>query len=251
MNGTNQKFRDLKPRLIAWYQGERLSSRRRAEKEFDKARLSFGDSTSIFALKLEQLAERAFPASRYERERQLVKKFWEVAPREFTKVMSDAQRNLLLSTGKKNLTWEAIKRLAESDDRLKKFSVGGSNPSSSDDGSTVRPGRWGDACNRSPNQRSPPRTIYNSRFQRTINVVSQDRQGTRTAPRCHWCGRSGHTESSCWEKRGCCMACGSPRHSREECHKYDEERVLFRPVCSKCGGEHLGKQCPTPDRQLN
>ncbi|KAA0188422.1 hypothetical protein HAZT_HAZT003613 [Hyalella azteca] len=65
MDGTNQKFRYLKPRLTKWYQGERLSSRRQAEKEFDKARLSFGDSTSIFALKLEQIAERAFPASLY------------------------------------------------------------------------------------------------------------------------------------------------------------------------------------------
>lgn len=61
------KFRDLEHKLVKWYQREKRSTQQLAEKEFEDANISPGDSLVIFALRLERLAGRAFVCSKKER----------------------------------------------------------------------------------------------------------------------------------------------------------------------------------------
>lgn len=37
---------------------------------------------------------------------------------------------------------------------------------------------------------------------------------------CYWCGKFGHTEESCWMKKGCCLICGSPDHLIAQCPSF-------------------------------
>ena len=57
---------------------------------------------------------------------------------------------------------------------------------------------------------------------------------------CPYCGKAGHTESSCWRKQGLCLVCGG-QHRMVDCPQYI--KPVFTPTCSVCSGKHLGKDC--------
>lgn len=59
---------------------------------------------------------------------------------------------------------------------------------------------------------------------------------------CNWCERRGHMET-CWTKFGACMICGSLEHAKDGCTKFEAGWNNFKPMCSCCGGEHLGQAC--------
>jgi hypothetical protein len=251
MDGTNVRYRELRPRLLEWYRGERISSQRQAEDEFERAHLQQGDSLAIFALRMERIVRRAYPDSVREQERRLVRKFWTASPPCFRQVMSESQRGVLLATGKRKLTWQNIKQLAAAEDRQRRFEgrrgqsqecrsvmeVNAFNEWSRERTGGIFHGsaKHVDPTGATPKRPTPaaPSTFYNSKFQRSPP------RGDRFQQRqvlCDWCGRPGHIEDTCWEKGGCCHGCGSPQHQRERCPR-------GIPTCSRCGGPHLGKYC--------
>ena len=46
---------------------------------------------------------------------------------------------------------------------------------------------------------------------------------------CNWCGRTGHIEEDCWQKKGVCTLCGSEKHTLTACSKY-EHRTIAQPL---------------------
>ena len=248
-DGSNLKYQVVKKKLHDWYQVNRVSSRRQAETHFDKAEKQHEDSYTVYTLRLEGLAEKAFPESSRDRERQLCRKMWRTAPKSFVRAMEESQRSLALLSGNPHLTWIAIKRLAENEDRR------GGMKQSSDEEQSRRfrfndelpiAATWAPARPRDTNQKRFSTTFYNR--QRTSPSPSPPAERLGQRPVCCWCGRVGHVEDSCWEKSGSCLICGSIEHPKEECPRFNQVPPDFKATCSLCGGPHLGKLC---DRALN
>lgn len=85
------------------------------------------------------------------------------------------------------------------------------------------------------------------------NGLNSNHGRSRPVPTCDWCGRRGHGEGSCWEKKGTCLLCGEAGHDTSSCASWGPGHN--GPRCSLCGGPHLGKNCPTitakSDKTLN
>lgn len=248
IDGTNMGYSSLKKKLMKWYSNERVSSRRQAETDFERAQIKPKESLTIFVLRLERMAERAFPGSVGERGRHLSRKIWSCAPEPFIKVMTESQRGLALSSRKGRLTWSVIKRLAEAEDRCNRMQnerrdqqdsenvldVWYSRPRKREDLEQVRGVRSaGTSEAHGASSRSPNPGAYALGGRVSVDV----------RPVCNWCGRKGHKENNCWERSGLCTLCGSDEHQKEDCQRFEDQHPAFRPECPLCGGSHLGKYC--------
>lgn len=248
LDGSQLRYSSLKRKLLQWHSGERVSSRRRAESEFESAFIGSTESLSIFALRLERLAEVAFPESTRERNRHLCRKFWTFTPESFVRVMLDSQRTIELSSGKKQLPWSVMKRLAEAEGRSQRTMPVRRQVDDFDCATGVwysrpetRSGRgraWqNNASDETSSQRA--RVTFDNR-------ASSGRGERRSSPGliCNWCGRRGHREANCWERARLCVYCGSDEHESQACRRLDGNHQTFSPSCPECEGEHLGKFCP-------
>lgn len=255
VGGAQMDYSRVKKKLLSWYSGERVSSRQTAEVEFDRATMRPSESLTIFALRMERLAARAFPASRRERNRHLSRKIWASTPASFVRALTESRRSLALSSGRKTLKWTAIKRLAETEDRNSRMDpdcLGGAP-----DGWF---GRSGDI--KREKTLFPRRVRYVDEAD-NADMIGQancalsfsdggsaiERKGASDRPTCNWCGRRGHGADNCWERAGLCTLCGSGDHEKQECSRFDGTKPLFRPMCPRCEGSHLGKYCTL--NQLN
>ena len=259
MEGHKMSYNCVKPKLYSWYKTQRTNTRRKAEIEFGSAKMRERDSLSIYALRLERIASKAFPDPR-ECERQLIKKFTKTVPRNFNKALDYAEKNLvLMGTGRK-LQWKQILNLAEEDDRKHKYR--GDEQSEGSDGA-IESAVWFSRPPTQPWKRENRKTVLVSpprQAERTVTFGEQNspspsrpKQFQRGFPVCSWCGRRGHVTDGCWLRKGWCSACGSPEHKREDCTSPTPRPSETSPPCPVCGGEHWGKDCPnaTLNRNLN
>ena len=240
VEGSRVKYTYLKMKLLEWFRGEKQSQRSRSEGEFEKATMLHGDTLQIFALRLERMAELAFPDSRRERERLLCRKFKREVPANFHKVLTDSERHLALIGKKSRLDWTTMLQLATAEDRHVKEQV----IVSDDDQGAVwfsrpsNPSREGAAI---PNRGPRYRTTYNN--SNRSPPPRGNMRDNKTPLTCQWCGKRSHTEQGCWLKAGLCLACGSKEHSVDACPKRTADDNREKPQCSICGGPHLGKDC--------
>ena len=264
LGGPNIKYRKLKPKLISWYKTERSSHRRSKEEEFEGACLEEEESLSIYALRLERLASEAFPASQREQSRALCKKFWESVPRGFAKVLANSEHSLALMEGK-HLRWHNMKKLAEVEDRHRKrmnieqkdswkpkkevwfgqpeqqyFKPKGFQPVSNGGNPSFKSRQF----ERSAPIQAGPQSAGLAEPSKTARLRSRSASTNRTAV-CNWCGRRGHQVDTCRLKLGLCILCGSDKHKKEECPRFDREWKKAQPVCPVCKGDHFGRDCPS------
>ena len=196
------------------------------------------ESLHIYALRLEQLAEKIYHG-RFERERQLSKKFARTVPRSFASVLSTHERDLFAAG--KDSNWQYYKSLAAAQDRHDRIS-NGENLNFRDETFDGK-----DQTVRRSNRR--PREIFLGNATTPVNAEVGNRKPKESTliSRCDWCGRKGHFVKNCWIRLGFCEMCGSEDHLKEECRKFESKRNLFKPRCPVCKGSHLGRDC----EQLN
>lgn len=259
LDGSRIRYSVLKPLLISWYKGERISLRNKRENEFRKAKMSQNESLKIYAMRLERLAAEAFPNSVQDCERKLCRKFRKTVPDSFQQALRTSQRSLPLHSGKIKLTWRDMCLLAESEDRVvrerkeeqssdtdvdRDLSVWYSRSQAKESGKKatkskkVSFGRTSQKPKKTSGEGASP----------TGGSSQDDKPPTTTQrryniPQCNWCGRRGHTEEGCWAKKGACIICGSSSHNRDGCPHFESSWRNFRPTCSKCSGPHLGRDC--------
>lgn len=280
MGGPEMKYSKMKPKLLAWYKTEGSGSRRHSEAEFERAKMLSGDTLMIYVLRLERLAREAFTESKKNQERQLCKKIWSSAPQSFYKVLAEGERGKGLMRQGKKLDFKDILRLAEAEDRQRKYdrNIHADTIQEVEDNS-IWYSRPETQYGYSPDQQRSPsvthydtaagygrgsyRNVYvNSNYKQpsdqnrraspppdfnTVRMPANARpsQYPRNSMVCNWCGRCGHLENMCCLKSGACLICGSSKHTKENCDTVCEVKGGFSPKCSLCRGTHLGKNCPT------
>ena len=262
LGGSNIKYHKLKPKLLNWYKTEKSSQRRSKEEEFEKACLEDEESLSIYALRLERLASNAFPTSQREQMRVLCKKYWETVPREFAKVLANSEHSLALMEGK-HLKWHDMKKLAEVEDRHRRrmqierrdglgpkkevwfgqpeqsfFKPREFRPVSASASQLPKPRSFEGSA---PVGRKPP-TDNTHKPSKTEAPRSRSASTNRLAI-CNWCSRRGHQVDTCRLKLGLCVLCGSDKHRKEGCPRFDSGWNNFQPVCLVCKGDHFGRDC--------
>ena len=264
IGGGQEKYKHLKPKLLDWYRSERTSLRQRKCGEFQRAAMLRDDTCKIYCLRLEKLAEQAFPDNCRERDRQMIRKFKETAPAALMTQIENAQ-GLVSAYSNTKVTWQVIKSFTETYDkqtRLRALRTNTLDVADDPDVAMYFGSRIPDQGVRSeqspPRQYSAPaggaRTKVHQRtqvYRNRQNGRSPKKQGfspTKGASNgtCNFCGRTGHLVATCWRRKGACFACGDMGHFSSTCPERQGNRQLV--TCSECHGPHFGKDCPTMNK---
>ena len=289
INGASMRFSRLQTTLEKWYEGQKSDSFDELQRRFSHCQMQEGDTVTIYCLRLESLAQRAFRESSRECERQLIRRFELTAPEKLVRQINDA-RGLLSVIGQDKLTWDKIKAFAEEFDR-RRHSITEKvqfKPRTEDislfttqvDTKNTLPERYKErdyssykrggfsnqrfAVNRSNNGRgfhhqpqeqrgySHPRGRHPAGSRGIRRPAGNAMRRPQTGrPHCSWSGRTGHEIDQCWERQGACMACGDRSHSASDCDQARGGQQKTDLTCPMCSGNHLGKYCDRLDENYN
>ena len=271
MRGGNIKYPKLKEKLLSWYSSEKIDSRQAKLGKFMACQMMRDDSFTIYCIRLEQLAELAFPDNPQDRDRQLCRRFRQTVPPHFIAQLDFAQTTLSI-VGDCRMDWVQIKKIAETLDKRVHEQKVDEQYFSEDADLAICLNRYGGMEDPHDYQTrggrySPPMPSRVFSKKRDVSFAdgrqrsggSPGRDNTipsrRAGKSCYWCGRAGHIEKDCWRKTGKCLACGDPDHTVSGCPRRrdtpNSDAVAMR--CSRCGGPHLGKDCAAEgaEAQLN
>ena len=243
LGGPQRKYRDMKASLLQWIKAQGLGKTRRWKTELQQAVMRKDETIKLYCMRLEEVAQRAYPGDRKECARQLKSIFVKTAPIEFLKQMEERERIKVALRQGKSLTWGEIVELAEwADKRVKRAQRQGQDDEI-DEELTRR------LCNlKTATSTASLGTVTDG--ERPSRVFKNSSQLHVAAPSstklyCNWCGKLGHEQTMCWKKLGCCGICGSDEHTITGCSRYVPRRVArsFEPKCPNCGGAHFGMDC--------
>jgi hypothetical protein len=268
LGGSRVGYDQLAPKMQQWYSSNRSGLANDRVEEFQQATMNKEDSLNLLCMRLERLAEQAYPNSRRERERQLCQKFQRSVPASFIEKLDFTR--IALGAVEKKLSWECIKKVVETVERQERDkskvrldegnsalwythaqpSVASSRsgheteaPRSSATGGPPRPYVQRSGNNQRVFVRSPPKRFgWDNGRERTAHA-----SGPRPLFWCTYCGRARHEEKDCWLRQNACSRCGNRDHQRAECPRQLATPSLEIPRgqlrCSRCEGPHLGKDC--------
>src|SRR5678815_40216 len=235
----------------------------------------------MFALRLEQLASRAYPGMNMRTHDNLRRAFLYNMPRDVEQRMRDYILNHEGRTGQR-LGFDQIVRLAnehynelgieQGKDEVESEVITISHVTPKD--SAPRKNIWNEIVNRyAPRQTSSPKAQKtkhqeNDNFPRSQQKNSGNagraqgstqnarkaqagQQNTRrSAKLCHHCGKTNHTIDDCFLYQNICSFCRTKGHQREECRKLQQRKENNQspsraetPVCPYCSGDHFGINC--------
>lgn len=205
LGGSSAKYyKIIKPQLLGYYKNKHLDSRESWRNKLLEAKMKTGESIEVFGLRLLNIAHRAFPEDRSERESQLRKSFLKGIPSALSVQIGNTERINKSVTGKKRLKYSAMTELAkdlalEKTEKRVTWTASGARPKTelpSDQEERVT-GR-------------PLRAIPNNK--------GKDKPGLP----CTYCHKENHTKDSCWRYKGLCLVCGG-NHSMRNCRYYNPE----------------------------
>ena len=278
MSGSHLRYPELKAKLLEWYQSDRVSRQRRAQETFRQARMASTETFVLYAMRIEELANVAFPDYR-DRERHLYEKFRSTTSTEMRLILEN-QKTTLSMLSKEKLDWKKVKRIADAQDRCRRhrgrdgsdtvdpvgiYYVQPSEVVSSSQPTPVATGPSGDVRKENPagyrprpsfsnpassgqaSSRLSPNRSPQERFSQNRSSP-QGRFSPQSRPRFHCsnCGKPGHTSGRCYLGRGC-DNCGSLDHRLENCtSRYVVSKLDDNQSCPHCRSTaHLGLHCPS------
>ena len=237
LDGSQRKYRDLKPALLQWFRAQSVGRSHRYQAEFRQLTMKTGETYKLYCMRLEEVANRAFPGDKKECAKQLKKKIMRTTPSSFVRCLEKKEDlKVMLNLGK-SITWGEIIQIAERQDR-KHFKM-----QLLEDSEDELPARLDKMKCQVTGVDEELEPVSTKIFQN-----SQRGRVTSGGPRtCAHCGRLGHMEQNCWRKKGACIICGSAEHGIKNCPKYVPDYQVR--CCFECSGPHWRRDCPK--RNLN
>ena len=259
-NESEKDYLSVKAALLNWWDYEHQQKKEKATQDFMLARMKPGESINMFALRLEQLANRAYPGLVMRNHEMLRRNFLHCLPPVIEQRMHDYILNVEGTTGQK-LTFDQIVRLASQHHRecVSEQSSGLIDPevieiaqvrSSVDNNpSQSRTSPWSDVMKRWSSKK-PNRPVENNSkgnnnssqgsLRRNSGNNDNDQTGNRSAannngsrdsrnnqqprPICDNCSKVGHDVSMCYELLGICSYCREQGHHRSECSQLKQRQ---------------------------
>lgn len=122
LGGHKLKYPDMKKELISWYNRQEKLDARHWRVKFTEEKMKNNEPLKVFALRLQETSNKAFPRSDRERERELKHKFLETVPSSFARHIQITQDAARAAGTAGKLSWIDIVRLAEKEDERRKKS---------------------------------------------------------------------------------------------------------------------------------
>ena len=115
LGGGQIKYRELKPKLLEWYQAQRCSKVHRLK--FEGMEIKPNESLNLFCIRLENGVIKAYPKDPKRQSRALKEKIWKNAPPSFVNLLEKKKELKQLMNLGKSVSWSDIVELAIDEDR--------------------------------------------------------------------------------------------------------------------------------------
>lgn len=220
-------YEDLKKKLLRWHKRGDQKRKDSHKKLFAKAAREPGEPVRLFAPRLCNLFQLAYPKKRVQTSTTLRDKFLNSIPRTYKKQIQNAQ-NITHMTGRSKLKWSQIESLVTNIDEELTTEVPTDVPLAAETYRSSVPTR-----NHTDPGRVATRTYTNQNRRRgsTPSPTSGSLQhehsppggrshppiSSQPPPRCSWCNYIGHVRQTCRRYNNLCLACGSRKHSVGSC----------------------------------
>lgn len=262
-------YEDVKVKLLQWYKDELAREQKSELEKFMEATLQEQESAAVYALRLENLAQKAFPGGSDVRGMKIVRKrFLDSLPHQ-VKTQVEATLDTVESTLGIQVPWERLVTMVDnhllSANRKEKLQPEIIDLTESSPINIVAPTQSKNCCCHSqttyrlsttdmppqsqvPRERGteqgaiPKQPYRNSQRQREWTPTNKftDNRSRKTSPNqnhCQFCKKQGHTMSQC-KARPFCQYCGKRGHTFETCY-------VAQNKCLHCQQEgHIVQNCP-------
>jgi len=262
----------IKDALLQWWDYEAGVRKDKASQEFMLAKRKPGESVNMFALRLEQLANRAYPGVSMRAHDNLRRAFLHNLPAVVEQRIHDYILNHEGATGQK-MQFDQIVRLAnqhcnelsaEQIEEPEVITISQVKTSQQKrDAWSEMVGRYARKPNNSDRAvvESVPTTLPKSTNNRSSrsnnhgngNLSPKTGKNSSKFLFCTHCGKNNHTLSDCYGYNNVCVYCKQQGHSNIDCPEIKQKRSnqslqtaqIPTLECPYCSAGHLGKDCPS------
>ena len=243
VGGPLLRYTEMKGELLQWYRSQQVGRTYKRRADLAQACMKDGETFKLYCMRLEKLANRAYPHDVSEAAKQLRRRFLRTVPRWFAKSVEKREETQKIMKPNRRITWADIISVAENEDKKKKKKDLMKIETSIEEPVLAKVATT--QYYETPQQNR----VFNSS---TKSSPESRRNGNSTngagGSQCLYCGRIGHVEGKCLLKlqSGKCFCCGEKGHQYRECSQYKKasSSSTDKLVCSSCKGPHLGMNCP-------
>ncbi|KAL7642679.1 UNVERIFIED_CONTAM: hypothetical protein RMT77_007244 [Armadillidium vulgare] len=254
INKTVDSYSEIKSIMLRWFQQEERHKNNRRLQEFMNANRLPGESINMLALRLEQLASKAFPGVDVRNHDALCTAFLLSLPNYIEKKVREYIVQTEVLTNRK-VPWEQLVLLAdqyEYDHNSQQPRPIIEHPVNMDNGVevinidtvVVKQPSWSDIL-RKKSSVQPVQSDIGDPEGGVIPKNTGNLTDIQVLP-CTYCGIKGHKMDECYKFLGVCSYCKKKGHIRSECRitqSLQKPLSNFKNSCPFCNGPHLGINC--------
>ena len=283
VGGPTIKYQKMKDHLMKWYKSQSKSTRD-FRIEFYSSRMKSTETLSMYAMRLERLANRAFPDNIKNKQTELRHLFCKTVPSYFRRKMENLEdiRAIEKPNESKRLTWNERTRLAELEDRRNKNRLKEEEPEDDYNNNKIKSVNFtltqpkpkqnfsltnNSSVSQMKNNKQPFQKTYyknnHNKFKNTYRFSANNNSNLATKPKYqhqNFTQPQPGKQLLNWTLIYCDW-CGRRGHNEADCrlklgscvfcgnpnHELTNcDKKPFTPKCSRCGGTHLGKDCTLP-----
>ena len=224
LRSPSDNYEVIKGKLVQWHFDNKDLHIRERRGNFCEAVKVAGESTRLYAARLEKMFRLAYPRKRVELSKTLKEKFYQTVPAPLQQQIS-TMRNIGISMHKTDIPWSTILVLATAYDSEHCASPNSNSAVPVFIGAVSASHSVMDAVT----QCGEINTLNGSgehSFGRSGRDVMRDTQSQRQQRRsgsssrnltCFYCKKKGHIKEECRKLKGLCLACGAPDHKISQC----------------------------------